>query len=314
VPHTSLVRGFLLPLAILLAGYAFGASASPAPATTSWQTSIAVAAETAPDARILVLDVASGRLLAAQALAQASHTLAAPGSTLKPLVLYNLIESDRWNPAQRIACDRKLVVAGHRLACTHPSAPPFDAREALAWSCNSYFAQVARTLKPNELGKILQTTGLLGITGLAREQHQGAQTETVAEFREPGTTDAEQLAMLGVESIRITPLELAVAYRWLARELKAHAETTAAQVVSVALADSATFGMARQASVAGISVAGKTGTAEGTASAQTHGWFAGWAPATNPQVVVVVYLPAGHGADAARVAADLLANSPMEKP
>jgi peptidoglycan glycosyltransferase len=71
--------------------------------------------------------------------------------------------------------------------------------------------------------------------------------------------------------------------------------------------------MARQASGAGVSVAGKTGTAEGTESTQSHGWFAGWAPAKNPQVALVVYLPAGHGADAARVAADVLANSPMGK-
>jgi hypothetical protein len=31
-------------------------------------------------------------------------------------------------------------------------------------------------------------------------------------------------------------------------------------------------------------------------------------------VVVVVYLPAGRGADAARVAGELLAHAPMERP
>ena len=76
--------------------------------------------------------------------------------------------------------------------------------------------------------------------------------------------------------------------------------------------DSASFGMARQAGLGGVPVAGKTGTAEGAASSQTHGWFAGLAPAGKPQVVVVVYLPAGRGADAARVAAELLvAVSPL---
>jgi peptidoglycan glycosyltransferase len=72
--------------------------------------------------------------------------------------------------------------------------------------------------------------------------------------------------------------------------------------------------MARQANMGGVPVAGKTGTAEGSASTQSHGWFAGLAPAGMQQVVVVVYLPAGRGADAAGVAAELLAHSPLVHP
>ena len=72
--------------------------------------------------------------------------------------------------------------------------------------------------------------------------------------------------------------------------------------------------MAGQASLGGVPVLGKTGTAEGAASSQTHGWFAGLAPAGNPQVVIVVYLPAGRGADAAHVAGEILAHAPLERP
>ena len=188
-----------------------------------------------------------------------------------------------------------------------PPAPPFDAREALTWSCNSYFAAVARALQPSELGRLLRPTGLLGATGLARE-------EAVAEFREPTSVDAEQLTLLGVEGVRVTPLELAVAYRWLALELAAHPDTEAARVVRAGLKDSASFGMAGQASLGGVAVLGKTGTAGSAASSQSHGWFAGLAPAQKPEVVVVVYLPAGRGADAAHVAGELLANAPLERP
>ena len=70
--------------------------------------------------------------------------------------------------------------------------------------------------------------------------------------------------------------------------------------------------MAQPASQGHLSVAGKTGTAESTGSHQTHGWFAGFAPAVNPQVVVVVYLPSGRGADAARIASLLLAHAPLD--
>lgn len=265
------------------------------------------AARRAPEARIVVLDIASGRLLAGQRLDEAARTLAAPGSTLKPLVLYELVSAGRWNPASRVACNRQLVVAGHRLACTHPPAPPFDAREALTWSCNSYFAAVARTLEPDELGRSLRPTGLLGATGLARE-------EAVADFREPDSIEAEQLALLGVEGVRVTPLELAMAYRWLALQMAAHPDSDAARVVRAGLEDSASFGMAGQASLGGIAVMGKTGTAEGMASSRSHGWFAGLAPALQPKVVIVVYEPAGRGADAARVAGVLLALAPVERP
>jgi cell division protein FtsI/penicillin-binding protein 2 len=262
----------------------------------------------APEARVLVLDLATGRLLASHRLSEAARTLAAPGSTLKPLVLYKLVAASRWNPDHRVVCDRKLVIAGHRLACTHPPAPPFDAREALAWSCNTYFAEVARTLEPGELGRLLLPTGLLAVTGLAGKD---ASAETAAEFREPINVEANQLALLGVEGVRVTPLELAAAYRWLALQLAAYSGSPASQAVRAGIDDSASFGMARQAGLGGVPVAGKTGTAEGTASSQSHGWFAGIAPIEKPEVVVVVYLPAGRGTDAARVAAELLAHSPL---
>ncbi|MGC1462072.1 MAG: penicillin-binding transpeptidase domain-containing protein [Terracidiphilus sp.] len=286
---------------------ALTAARSPGPATR-WQTAVERAARSAPEARILVLNLPTGRLLASHRLSEAARTLAAPGSTLKPLVLYGLIAEGRWNPDRRISCNRKLVVAGHGLACAHPAAPPFDAREALTWSCNSYFAEMARALEPGELGRLLRPTGLLGVTGLA---NQAASSEASAEFREPTNADSAQLALLGVESIRITPLELAAAYRWLALVLAAHPNSQAAQVVRAGIEDSASFGMARQAGLGGVPVAGKTGTAEDATSSQTHGWFAGIAPADNPQVVVVVYLPAGRGADAAGIAAELLPHSPL---
>jgi cell division protein FtsI/penicillin-binding protein 2 len=292
--------------AIGAALFAAGLFASAAAGAQSWQAAADLAGQNAPQARIAVLDVAANRLLAVRHLDEAAHTLAAPGSTLKPLALYGLIAEGRWNPEQRVACNRQLVIAGHRLACTHPLSPPFDAQEALAWSCNSYFAAVARNLQPAELGRLLRPTGLLGPAGLNRN-------EAVAEFREPHSAEATQLALLGVEGVRVTPLELAEAYRWLAREMAAHPDSDASQVVSAGLQDSASFGMAGQADLGGVAVAGKTGTAEGETTSQTHGWFVGLAPAANPQAVLVVYVPSGRGADAAHVAGELLAHSALRR-
>lgn len=291
----------------LLAGLAAAGTMAPAQTPLTWPSAVAHAARFAPEARIVVLDIATGRLLASSHLAEAARTLANPGSAIKPPALYGLVAAGRWDPARRIACTRKLSIAGHSLNCSHPPLAPMDAREALAWSCNSYFAAVAGTLAPGELRALLAPTGLLGQTGLAPG-------EATASFRDPRTLDENRLALLGVEGIRVTPLEFAVAYRWLALQLAAHPETAAAQVVRAGLEDSASFGMAGATALGEVPVAGKTGTASAATGGQTHGWFLGLAPSSAPRAVVAVYLPAGHGADAARVAAELLAHSPLRQP
>ena len=52
-----------------------------------------------------------------------------------------------------------------------------------------------------------------------------------------------------------------------------------------------------------VPVAGKTGTAEAPTGSD-HSWYASWAPATNPKVVVVVMIEhGGFGAEAAAPAA-----------
>jgi len=190
-----------------------------------------------------------------------------------------------------------------------------DARQALTWSCNTYFAALAGALAPGQLRALLAPTGLLSQTGLAP-------AEAIAVFHDPQTPDATRLALLGVDGVLVTPLELATAYRWLALQLAApHPEGTgrppasaAAQVVRDGLQDSASFGMAGAASLGGVAIAGKTGTASPAAGGQSHGWFVGLAPSDAPRAVIAVYLPARHGADAARVAADLLAHSPLRQP
>ena len=89
--------------------------------------------------------------------------------------------------------------------------------------------------------------------------------------------------------------------------------SAATRTVRKGLANSASVGMAGAASTAGISVAGKTGTAESVPGSPTHGWFVGFAPAAAPRVVIAVFVPNGHGAAAASVAASVLAHSPLAR-
>ncbi len=267
-----------------------------------WQTAVDGAARTMPSARIVVVEIKSGRLLASAHLEQAARTLAEPGSTLKPLLLFQLIAQGRWQPGRRVACARNLQIAGRWLHCSHPALPPMDARSALAWSCNSYFAEVAAHTTPHELETMLRTTGLLAPSRLVNQQ-------AVAIYHRADNVEETQLEFLGVKGIRVTPLELAGAYRWLATEMEKNPVSPAAQTLRAGLGDSASFGMAGGAGLGGVPVMGKTGTAERDGVAQTHGWFAGLAG----NVVIVVYLPAGRGMDAAQLARVVIKNSPLTR-
>jgi penicillin-binding protein 2 len=67
-------------------------------------------------------------------------------------------------------------------------------------------------------------------------------------------------------------------------------------------------GVAKSATVNGISIAGKTGTAEfgpelADGKHATHGWFVGFAPYENPEVAVVVFTQQGTGGNDASPAA-----------
>ena len=66
-------------------------------------------------------------------------------------------------------------------------------------------------------------------------------------------------------------------------------------------------GTGRLARLAGVRVAGKTGTAQ-SGQDKTHAWFVGYAPAENPTVAMVVFLEQGGrgGVQAASLAAEIL--------
>jgi penicillin-binding protein 2 len=79
-----------------------------------------------------------------------------------------------------------------------------------------------------------------------------------------------------------------------------------------AMRQSVTTGVAKAAAIAGVEVAGKTGTAEfgprlSNGKYATHGWFVGFAPYNDPQVAIVVFVQRGSGGnDASPAAAKIL--------
>jgi stage II sporulation protein D len=224
----------------------------------------------------IVIDVKTGRQLAAVKSPEATRS--APGSLLKPLFLASALEHHEVQPQTTVFCRRDLhVIAEDRdwnLACTHPQTNvAFSAQEALAYSCNRYFATLADRLSPTDAATTLSHYGL-------------------PQTHPPQTREQKELLLLGVAGITTSPAQIAAAYRKLALEL----DHPALDAVREGLRDSVRYGMAHNAAEAGMEILGKTGTVT------TGGWFAGFASLNHEELVIAIYLPHGNGADAARLA------------
>ncbi len=78
------------------------------------------------------------------------------------------------------------------------------------------------------------------------------------------------------------------------------------QGLQLALADVVSRGTAAGAQIKGLTIAGKTGTAENPPHPD-NAWFVGYAPADNPKIVVAIMIEEGlHGTVAARVATKMM--------
>ncbi len=134
--------------------YAAWAQAVPKPASDLQQT--VVRAMAGRNGTAVVLDLASGKVLAAYHPETAARRLAPPGSSIKPFTLLALLESGKVDAQATLLCKRPLTIGGHRLDCTHPDVQqPFDPATALAYSCNSYFTSVALRLTPADVTQCL---------------------------------------------------------------------------------------------------------------------------------------------------------------
>lgn len=249
----------------------------------------------------VILDVYSGRVLAAYRLEVAARRVAHPGSAIKPFTLMALLESGKLNEQTTLMCNRSVSIGAHKLDCSHPDVrQPFDPATALAYSCNSYFTTVALRLTPAQLQSSLLRSGFASPTALAQDEASG---------RVALANSAEQLQLqaIGEWGIDVTPLEMVRAYRAIALMKPKHGADL--DPLFAGLEQSVAYGMGHAAQPASaMRVAGKTGTAASDEGAWTHAWFAGYAPAENPEIVLVVFLEKGHGgSDAAGIARQIFA-------
>jgi peptidoglycan glycosyltransferase len=190
---------------------------------------------------------------------------------------------------------------------------------AIAYSCNTYFAEKGVKAGQDSFKKAVTDFGFGEAIPfeLSVSTSLATRSDTLG-----GKMDDNLLASssFGQGEVMVSPFHMALAVSAVAndgkmmkpyivdrvlgmdqREIETHEPKVWRQPLSAAQADKIRNGMtmavrdgtATPGQIRGVSVAAKTGSAEPGGNAESHAWYAAFAPAENPQVVVVVMVENG---------------------
>ena len=107
-----------------------------------------------------IIDLGDGRVLEA-ARADRLESPVQPGSFMKIPALIAALTSGTISPDTRIACEGETTIDGRVIRCSHPRVRhALRPSEALALSCNVYFATLAQRLPRARLDGVLTALGL----------------------------------------------------------------------------------------------------------------------------------------------------------
>lgn len=240
----------------------------------------------------LVIDVRTGRALIEEH-ADWLGTPILPGSVLKIATLTAALESGLIQADTRIACRRRLSVDGRTFTCVHPDVGhALTPAEALAYSCNYFYASVAARLNRSALDRAMVGLGLT-----------------------PSPSFVPLVAAgLGLEGTKVTPRQLLTALVRLTTAGAPAGSTMHASTRTVlfdGLRGAADFGTAKAFHDGGLTAFAKTGTAPMPGGGY-HGLVVAVTPADRPERAVVVLAPGGAGVDAAEIAVQRLTS--LDKP
>ena len=235
---------------------------------------------------IVVLDAKTGDVRAVVNPELASDHAIPPGSTIKPFTALAALQTGIITHDTRIRCRQKSKREDVVDSCPHPrNLAPFTPAEALAHSCNYYFASLGERLDEERVSSLLTGFGLGQMLARGRWQPESAVGEGAF--------------------LQVTPVQLAKAYAALFNGQIQIAEEDRAPLVE-GMRGAVAFGTAAKAGLDSLPafVIGKTGTSTPLQGFRPQGWFVGLALSTDKkaELVVVVYLKNAHGSDAAEVA------------
>lgn len=219
---------------------------------------------------VVVVDLVTGEELVAVSNQGGLDARVPPGSTVKAIVALAGLDAGVITAAEQLSCGGSWQGNKQRLVC-HDDHGTLDLATALATSCNAYFYEVADRLGTPRIATLFEEYGLGGLAKALREAPQ----------------DKRLATSTGHGLGEVTARELAGAFRMLLRTRGPAADAVRAGMLK---AVASPLGTARTSAVAGMNVAGKTGTASVAGATRNHAWFVGYAPAESPRVLVLAYV------------------------
>ena len=274
-----------------------------------------------------------------------------PGSTVKPMVALALL---RWgvDPGETVHCSGAYRVGNGLFHCwRHSGHGPVDMHRAIQQSCDVYFYTMGRRIGIDKIAPTARSLGMGEKFDLPVPlQRFGTVPDSAwkqRRYKAPWTVADTVNASIGQGYMLVNPLQLAVVAARIAsgqelapRLVSAQARapqgpslnipSTHLEVVHAGMRDVINTGGAGTAAasrlpVAGVEMAGKTGSAQvrrismaqrraGQTASEAQAWrfrdhahFIGFAPVEEPRYAIGVTLEHGnHGAAAAQVARDVM--------
>lgn len=242
-----------------------------------------------------------------------------PGSIWKPLTALAALEHGVLSVNDYYKVSDAIYLNGFRFGDWTGKTDVMNLYDAIAWSRNTFFYQVAKNMKAQWITDLAENFGMGETTGV---ELLGESRGTVPspEWKKkkykqqwyPGNT---LHFSIGQSFLMLTPLQVSLLYSGIAnngylpqlhlikkkktKKLKAVEEVSRKnlEIVKSALERCVRSGTGQASKLKDVAVAGKTGSAEVYGyTHSTHGWFASYAPSYSPEIVVVVFMEGGgHG-------------------
>jgi peptidoglycan glycosyltransferase len=262
---------------------------------------------------------------------RATQGLYPPGSTFKIVVASAALQTGAVTPDSTFTDTGSINIGGYVIHnFDNKSYGQHDFTKAFASSINTTFATVGSQMGAGTLATYADAFGF----GKSLPWNLGGATST---FPDPSGMDKAHTAQaaIGQGEVLSSPLMMGLAAcavanggtimkPYMVDQILSYngaiVETTSpgAWLQPISAATAATMkdlmlqvvrsGTGTAAAISGVQVAGKTGTAQ-VATGDSHAWFAGFAPADDPQVAVVVIVENGGsgGTVAAPIAKQVIA-------
>ena len=245
-----------------------------------------------------------------------------PGSTFKLVTAAAALESGKYSANSELPGPKKLKLPGTDVQLGNWTGKSCGANDlttlqaALEMSCNTAFASLGMQLGPKAIGDQAKKFGF-------ESEFDVPMAAAISRF--PTNLNEPQTAMsaIGQFDVRATALQMALVAAGIANDgvvmkpylisqvlgpdltvLQSTNPSAFGRAMSVEnskilrnmMVGVVTNGTASNARISGVSVGGKTGTAENTPGDPAHAWFVGLAPSQQPKIAIAVVLQNGGGA------------------